>query len=589
MSSNQRSTRTDHNKRLQQVRSDMHECAREIIRAGTPGVHLFKSPTGSGKTWALAPLTAEPNNVAWVSPYHVLGEAEEGNPYLSELNHVYGLRTDLCQHYAQARTLIDKGLQSGIVHDTPCLYTAQFKSGVSSFYVHQHLYTGHPWKHDVVVIDEAPLGNLLRTRKISFRDIGRNYRRDSQEHFLMESAAIVRDDYLHRLYDLALDKGDDVVRRYYYAMGQEFMQMLDSEMHGQLAEVLMCLNYRYDLSTLRPKPDTRLLTKETIDLQQSGDLIVLASALHEELPLYRAGKPYNSRVQLSKAGLTITQAVPMPEQLPTVIVLSATAQADLLEHVFHTPVQEHVFDVPPHPTTTHIALDSENKVWTRTAMTDSRNIEKRVARAAKIVKFGLHMVEPGSLGVISFKPCMSRFAEQFGIEAGDTMYYGYTLGKNGFQSRDTVVLVGEPRIPEYENMRMAHALHFGERLPILSKADPCYQQVSHHTMHEELTQAAGRLRAVCEPGKVLITVGTELPDYVPEAQIEVKHMPVLTDDGVIRRDARKENTILAFNAAYNLIKWRRSGKPVSATALAKEAHKDKKAAIEYLKQRQKRR
>jgi hypothetical protein len=339
-----------------------------------------------------------------------------------------------------------------------------------------------------------------------------------------------------------------------------------------------------ELLEVRKRP--QLLSKETIDLQQSGDLIALASALYDELPLYLTGKPYNSRVMLSKAGLAITQPVPMPEHIPIVIILSATASVDLLHRVFHVPVEEHVFDVPPHPTTTHMALDTENKVWTRTALTDSRNIEKRVDRASKIVKFGTNMVEPGTIGVISYKPCMSRFADKLGIETEDTMYYGYTLGKNGFQTRDTVVLVGEPHIPEYENMRLAHALFYCDKDPILCTADKRYLQVSHHMMHEELTQAAGRLRCTCEPRKVLITVGCEQPDFVSKPQIEVKHMPTLTDDGVIKRDASKEDTTRAFDAAYNLLKWRRKGKAVSPTALAKEAHKDKRAAIEYMRDRQ---
>ena len=334
------------------------------------------------------------------------------NEYLSKLNHVQGLKPELCQHYAQAMSLIGKGLQSGIVHDTPCQYIAQFRPEASSFYVHQHLYTGHPWKHEVVVIDEAPLGNLLRTREITFKNFRRNYGRTSQEFAFMEAAAIIADDYMLGLYGRALDKGDEATRRYYYMPGYEFIQALDDALHGELAETLQYLNFKYDLSTLRPKPDVRLLTRETIDLQQSGDLIALASALYEELPLYLAGGPHNSRVMLSKAGLTITQPVPIPEQLPIVIVLSATARADMLEHIFHVPVQEHVFDMPSHPTTLHIALDTENKVWTRTAMTDSRNIEARVARASKIVKFGTRMVEPGTLGVISYKQCMGRFAKQ---------------------------------------------------------------------------------------------------------------------------------------------------------------------------------
>lgn len=51
---------------------------------------------------------------------------------------------------------------------------------------------------------------------------------------------------------------------------------------------------------------------------------------------------------------------------------------------------------------------------------------------------------------------------------------------------------------------------------------------------------------MCEPGKVLITIGVEQPDYMPEPQVIVPIVPYLTDNGRIKRKAAKEDAESLF-------------------------------------------
>ncbi len=329
-------TDTAHKRQLAWAREKMAEIFIEAMKSDTDKVHLIIASTGVGKTTVLAPFSAQ-YNVAWAVTYHRL---RLENDYLKRMNHVQGLDRLPCQHYLKARVLRDKGLLSGIVHDSPCVYMAQFKPDVSSFYVHQHLYSHWAWMHEVLVIDEAPMNTLLRTRKVDTKHYS-DYVENTDEWFFLHSLNEVIRRYRNKLRELSTDKGVEAARRYYYLMGQEVMYELDTIMGGQLQEVLMYLNVKYGLNTLTPKPDKRLLAKETIDLQLTGDLIAIGSAMYEELPRYRKNRPYNSRIQLSRFGLNITQALPVPDRIPHTFVLSATADPKMLESIYERKVVTH--------------------------------------------------------------------------------------------------------------------------------------------------------------------------------------------------------------------------------------------------------
>src|SRR5262249_55843607 len=161
----------------------------------------------------------------------------------------------------------------------------------------------------------------------------------------------------------------------------EIMYELDQKMGEQLEEVLMFLNTKYESNTLTPKPDKKLLAKETIDLQLTGDLIAIGSAMYEELPCFRKKRAYNSRIQLSRYGLTITQALPVPDRIPHTFVLSATADPKMLSSIFKRKVVTHRLDVGPHPSTRYIALDTVNSPWTRSTF-DYGTSRERINRLA---------------------------------------------------------------------------------------------------------------------------------------------------------------------------------------------------------------
>ncbi len=213
------------------------------------------------------------------------------------------------------------------------------------------------------------------------------------------------------------------------------------------------------------------------------------------------------------------------------------------------------------------------------------------------------MVEEGKLGLITFQSIEERLAAKLGLDyvrqgeeedidedgevvekTGDTMHYGNVLGRNGLEDKDILIVAGRHRLPESEVMRRAHAKHYSSKSPILCTGDKRFIAIAEHAESEELTQAAGRLRSACYPGKVLITIGTVQPDFMPEPEIEVEEVPHLTESGRIKREVNEEDARAALEVAWDRL-VERGLDPPSTKALAKEAHKSKARAASYKKER----
>jgi hypothetical protein len=523
-------------------------------------VHHIKATVGLGKTragidiaWAYKGALVVPDHASITGSADILRYGIEEEGVRDGFVHVEGLLRKPCVHMKKAFVLEGKHLSSAPAHNTPCAFNRKI-SGMAALYVHQHLFTYRPWLHRLVAVDDMPRSALFSTITLDLSHYKRDFRRGTLEFAFMEAAHNVISQYFKGAYNTVDKHGVKGFIHYYGMLGCDFMDEINNKMGGRLYDHLMRFKGRHSLDGLRPAPNTKMLDSRTIHLQKRGDFFLLAHAMYEESEHLTSRLPWNSHISLSKygEGIQITRKLVLPEERPTILFLSATADARDLEAFFGCEVVSHKYEIGPYPSTRYVAVDTERIISksdfdNQHVNPGSYKYDVMVDRENRRIRFGLDALGVDTVedsALITSKVNEQDSAVARGLRPSeypegepeviyDTMHHGNMLGKNGLQDKGQLTILGEHILPQSEYMRQSHARYHDDEVAVLSMADERAKETRETSIQDELDQEAGRLRSVRKPNTKLLTVGTRVANIGVEPELIVAKTPPLDANGKV--------------------------------------------------------
>lgn len=561
-------------------------------------------PPGVGKTRTVATLGSD-YDLAWIAERHEMAKSVMiSHPF----RHIRPCNAETCSEHEVHSAIVSLGYNAWPFHKRhACAYFAQHQQEGSAFYQVAHVPTAYPKKHSAAIVDELNLPNWLIDRGVSEGQVR-----------LARKALNPNEVAAHMLFraldDTFIEAGQTKYRTLY---GKELFDTLDRHLLGQLETHIKKLASNEVLMIERP---TLPFYDESIpeSLEARGPVILprIVKALWTELPRWRSGRAWNSRLHMTADKLHILEPqrfnLADGESLPLVI-LDATAHEGLFKRVFGSDIRvERTEEVLPPPRMRHIAVRT-GKRYGKMSLTGSKGTKRQrqddrpssqdeyVGRVAKELTRNLNKVDPdgteraaGRVGLITFKECEMALGDCLGIPEGRRGHFWAVRGSNEFEDCTILLVVGTPTPNLDEVVWFARALYWDDDVPIDTTTrqdergipryrDARLQGVVDYLVNAELTQVAHRNRPLRHDGRTVITLCMGDIDYLPITE-EYTYMPKLTYSGLTASEARLERDQEKLEQAK--AEFVQRGEHITVTALAKAAKVRKKTAGDWLNQQQ---
>lgn len=518
------------------------------------GVTVIAAPPGLGKSHWVAELGRE-TNVAWIAERHAMTNAV---PALREYRHILAPGEHNCASPDLHHTLGRKGYQTGKVHrrhrQGECEYVKQFQETGSAVYQLGHVQTRYPGEHDAIVIDELALAVWQLERVVTTGAVAKALATapvgSAKERFLAALRLV-----LLEVETLAARGGD-------FPTGADLVALLDRQCGGELATLLEAAKADPDFAVERP--DGGVDGSEPDALAQAQRLPTvglpfLVAALCDELPKWQTGG-YNSVLRSGPHGEGVALFVTAPRRfgrrkdgtLPPVCLLDATADQDVLERLFGQPVTVTRTHVDPPAGTRHIACRAARYSKTALASRHGRDLQ----RVAKQAKYLLRECQ-GTVGLVTFQEVEQEIGDALGIPAERRLHFWATRGSNNLANVDVLLVIGTPRLPAEEVIRLGRALYKNEAALDETVArlddgtavfrDPRLERLNAYLVESELTQAAHRSRALRFDNRTVITFCAGEIGGLPATET-ITAFPGLGDEGATKAEVQDERLATAAQA-----------------------------------------
>lgn len=514
-------------------------------------------PPGSGKSYAVAMLGQE-MDLAWVAERHAMVENVKA---LHDYRHIQPANTMTCPtHYRLHEALARVGRNTWPVHkEHVCQYGDQHRAEGSAVYQLEHVRTSYPLKHEGIVVDEMNLASWLRERRITREAIRRvrshaDYRRLTLDVKLHAKAV--------RLLEAVEDTLNLAKRESRVLWGKDLFDALNAACEGRLTRLVNTLKLDGTLMLARPTfgkdPDDPDALREALALPPVVLPFVL-SALAEELPAWKRGGLWNSRIRIasSSAGgdtewaLHIVEPLRFPERadepLPPRVLLDATANPDLLARLGWEQAEvAHEAVVPP-PTMRHIAVRT-GKRYGKGSMVNATHAARYREGVIREARYLLGHLDPdgayrraGQVGLITYDQCEAQVRTALGIAEGKSGHFWAQRGSNALEDCAILLVIGTP-LPHLDTVLWwARMLWADDPAPILNLDDPRVQQLADYLSQAELTQCAHRNRPLRHAERVVVSMCVGDIADLPVTEL-VTELPQLRASGE-RHDAARTREV----------------------------------------------
>lgn len=323
------------------------------------------------------------------------------------------------------------------------------------FAQHQHLTSGLAISNfDFVIVDELPLGVFVQDRRIPIQglDVGAT---GPLGHLVEQIADICR----------SMPTG---------------CRVADKGLFDQIGDTLTDVYEQIDLA-IGVLPDMpRVSSEHEVSRQPYWylfDLLRLAAVEHQAWS--KGWKTWNASMWCTSSGLHLLSRSTLWEKLPPkIIVLDATAQADLYRIIFQRDIELYAPAVERQGKLYQVAgrLNGKSATVRRDVLTDSGremlDVAKRLTAEAK---------QPG---IICWKAIAPHFRREFGADR--VLTFGALRGTNALEDADVLIVAGTPTPDGSAMLDLAVALSSridpffkydddGKRLPIYRHADREYR------------------------------------------------------------------------------------------------------------------
>jgi hypothetical protein len=548
---------------LQRIRQDLADRALAHLQSGEDKVLVLATPPGTGKSTAVARL-GEPGgrfgmNLAWIAERHDMAQQVTA---LARYNHIQRCTHENCpEGYQTHAALLDRGLPTLWFHQqhaTPCAYVRQFHQETSAFYQLAHVRTAHPAKHpDGIVIDELNLEAWLEPYAVT------------RPHILEARAAYTSESPAWRLLSAALEVMHQATFVQQECSGHSLFTALENQVGGGLLEVLEALRGEPNATILYPQPRLPLTAADAAEHLGEQPVRVLAHLWHglaEEMEHYQLGEAvWNSRLRVGLGQhkkddwvLYITTPrtfkVADDTQLPPRIVLDGTVDLDVLQRLLGNVSLASIVvrvpeDLPPPPQMRHIAVRLQTrrggvKRYNASSLTGHapRQAAERGRLIAEVQEVLGHLDSDGAsraagkVGLITFKPIESEVREALGVPERLSGHFWGVRGSNRFAGCELLLVVGRPRLPAEQVVRMANVLYADDDNTPLDTEQYTASDGTHHfrdarleqldtfLTRAELTQCAHRNRPLIFDHRTVVTFCDEPIDFLP-ITTEVQQLP----------------------------------------------------------------
>ena len=322
----------------------------------------------------------------------------------------------------------------------------------------------------------------------------------------------------------------------------------------------------------------------------------LFTALREELPMFRQGNDFNSRIRIKNRSFevarvrTIGSRGARPLADVPILVLDATPVLPLVQWVTEghqrLPDVRGVLSLPDNVTVVQYASSSNGF----RALSTPHRVSK-VLEEIELERWRFPCTS-GEEGLITSKQYLAKFAS---AGFSRVMTYGSVRGSNELADVRRLHVVGRPNPPPDETYFLAQVLHHDEEavspqafmverryagtnrgIDVVDYADPRMAALLHASREAEMSQVLHRARLFVRDDPVTVVLHTGHP--VPGLRVDHLEQPVLA--GAPINIERHDEAFERLGRAE--AELRRRGDRCTAVALSREAKASRNTARKYL-------
>jgi len=458
-------------------------------------IHVAAGPPGIGKSTATARLGKRSSrrrrrgeyNVGWL--FQRKDMADDLGMAALGYRIIEACGPGNCPEHELHNAIAESGRVAWPIHQQhpsgSCPYAKQFDREGSACYTLPYMVTKHLTGHPAIITDELDLPTYLPEKPYSVTKL-----RKAARLFSTQSTA-------NRLLGALQATIAEAFGINTTLHGRALFEALDKRCGdggGQLAAWLAALQHDTRATNLHPATDLSIHDPLALEKARKLPPVVLPHiwhGLYGELLKWQRGGEWNSRLRIGpfrqgEWALHITTPLQFGqrdgEPLPPRVLLDATADAEILSHLFGCPVDIQREDVAPPPHTRHVAVRT-GKRYGKVSMTPPRSgdgdaeqmsWQRSVARAAAEIRYLLRELDPrgeelaaNRLGLITHKGCERVLAEAIGIpysdpaqpegtgRVGRTGHFWGIRGSNRLEDCTILLVVGTPALQPDDVLRGA--------------------------------------------------------------------------------------------------------------------------------------
>ena len=474
--------RVDEGDAIEDVRRETGQRISDRFEAGYSGtVVILAPPPGTAKTGGgLRALESGNGNVAWAVSRHeqaselVVRASTEAcqcgtkrgdcDDHRIVLHHDRGRRPDNCGNYDVVQAAQEAGYGSRIGQAIcgsdrkpicpmfwQCRYQDQFNEPGShvapvEMVTQRITFTD---RMETVVFDDLDSARLISSRKVTERTLEKVI--SNAKGTPLRPLARV----LQRALQSATNEGS------YHRAAYDNLDTAARSLGTTLGVVLA--------KTPRAPRLTPAPTVEGYQAAVPGQMVDLVELLHEEFPLYQAGKPFTSGLRITAGGIETTQLLkPMARTNGSTalsgraaIVLSSTPDPVLRQWVAGLGLQVDDEYRPLVPLPPNVKVIQDTSGFYGKSSTQKNGIEPLLVRARGYVA----ELAPERLAAVTYKHLQEQVARELGIPVERVLYFGNMRGSNALRDADVLFVIGTPGMNPADAYWMACAAYRGEGKP----------------------------------------------------------------------------------------------------------------------------
>lgn len=418
---------------LETARAELPRVGRDYLDSDTDSVLLVRGDPGIGKTHALVDVAQAYARAGkrglWAASRHdMFGDLSQFQHFDKSLwYHWQGIQGKLndapvCRYAEAQQHWSQKGYDAMALcwqlcgkyadnHIQKCPYRGQERCKTPLIFgQHYHIVTGLAIsKFDFAIVDELPLSAFVQERIIPVNglDVGAIGPLDALISALRQAAFLA-------------PKGGRVA-------GRALFNQIGQHIPDALAQI--------DVATALPMTPRIYSEADVVKAPYWYVFDMLRLATAEQRAWESGWANWNERIWVTSTGLHLLERSPLWEKIPAkLIVLDATAQADLYQSLFARPVEVHAPRVVRQGRLHQIVgrLNAKNAAIHRSNLTDEGRLLVETVQA-----LARQSQRPG---VVCWKALQPHFARVFGAE--NVMTFGGLRGANGLQGVDDLFVVG---------------------------------------------------------------------------------------------------------------------------------------------------